>query len=325
MRYMEIEDLQAVILAAGRGSRINPITVKRSKSMLPILGKPIVERVMENIWHTGIKEFIVVVSPTDSEILQHFNREWKLKAQIKFVIQEERLGMANALACAAPLIRGDFILSACDNLVPVEHVNDLIAKFFGDDRTQATLSLLKVSESYIPRTGIVALKDGFITKIVEKPSLEEAPSNIASLPLYIFKTKILEYLSEVKLSKRGEYELQDAIQILIERAGNVNGIMTKERLYLTSPQDLLYINRYYLLNGHDKPQLAPHTVGRNTQLITPLRIEAGTTIGENCRIGPNVYIEKNCSIGKDVRIKNAVVLSETIIPDGTSVVNEVLS
>lgn len=325
MRHMKTEDLQAVILAAGRGSRLNPITVKRSKAMLPILGKPIVERVMENIWHTGIKEFIVVVSPNDSEIMEHFHREWELKAQIKFVIQKQRLGMADALSCVASLIRGGFILSACDNLVSVEHIYDLLAKFFEDKNSSAVLSLMRVPKSYISKTGIVKIENGFIRRIVEKPKLEEAPSDIASLPLYVFKPEILDYLPEVQPSIRGEYELQEAIQILIERDGNITGAFTKERLNLTSPKDLLFINRHYLISGHDKPQLAPHTVGRFTQLITPLRIEEGTTIGENCKIGPNVYIEKNCSIGKDVRIEDAVVLSGTVIPDGAFVENKVLS
>jgi len=77
--------------------------------------------------------------------------------------------------------------------------------------------------------------------------------------------------------------------------------------------------------GRGSPQLAPQTVGPNTRLVTPLHIEKGTVIGGNCAIGPNVYIERDCRIGDGVIISNAVVLRETVVPDGTTVVDQVVS
>lgn len=317
--------MQGVILAAGKGSRLHPITVNRSKAMLPILGRPIVERVMETLWQNGVREFILVVSDTDSEVVRYFETESQLQADVRFVLQRERLGMANALQQAAPWIRGDFVLSACDNLVSEAHVAELLSAHCREPDIQGTLSLMRIPESLLGRTGIVEIKDGWVHRILEKPSPEEAPTNIASLPLYVFKPAILEYLPEVKLSPRGEYELQDAIQMLIDRRGRVQGVFVSSRLTLTGPEDLLSINRHYLLNGHDRPQLAPFTVGKNTHLITPLRIEDGTVIGEGCVIGPRVYIERNCRIGNNVTIKDAVVLRESVIPDNAMIVGEVIS
>ncbi len=109
--------MQAVILAAGHGSRLQPITLTRSKAMVPILGKPIVERVMEDFFANGIDDFILVVSTRDRHITRYFRHESKLEADVRFVYQPERLGMANALQCAAQLITDDFFLSACDNLI----------------------------------------------------------------------------------------------------------------------------------------------------------------------------------------------------------------
>jgi NDP-sugar pyrophosphorylase family protein len=173
--------------------------------------------------------------------------------------------------------------------------------------------------------GIVVMEGSWIMRIVEKPKPENAPSNISSLPLYLFSHRILDYLPEVPLSPRGEYELQDAIQMLIEREGHVRGVLVERRLTLTSPADLLAINRHYLLNGHDTPQLAPYTVGPNTQLITPLRIEHGTVIGCDCVIGPNVYVERDCHIGCGVTIRDAVILRESTVGDGAVVENQVVS
>jgi len=318
--------LQGVILAAGKGSRLHPITIKRSKAMLPILGRPIVERVMESLHiHGGVRDFILVVSENDHDIRRYFQEESSLQVDIQFVVQPQRLGMANALACAATAIRGNFILSACDNLVADEHVADLVAAWHVHPGLDGVLSVMRIGPALLGRTGIVELMDGRVTRIIEKPPPEEAPTNIASLPLYIFTPRLLEYLPRVRLSPRGEYELQDAIQMLIEDGGEIRCVFTEGRLTLTGPDDLLAINRHYLLTGHDRPQLAPFTVGPNTHLITPLRIEEGTVIGEGCVIGPRVYIERDCRIGSNVTIKDAVVLRGAVLEDGAMVVGEVVS
>ena len=317
--------MQAVILAAGKGSRLHPITTSRSKAMLPILGKPIVERVMEMLACNGVDDFILVVSQNDRRITRYFHRESRFQADVRFVYQPQRLGMADALRWAAPLIQGDFVLSACDNLVSEQDIARMLQLWGRAPLPNAILSLMEVPPEQIVRSGIVALDGECVACIVEKPSLEQAPSNIASLPLYCFSECILEYLPEVHLSTRGEYELQDAIQMVIERDGRVRALLVDRRLTLTSPADLLAINRHYLLNGRDKPQLAPFTVGPNTQLVTPLRIEAGTVIGRDCVIGPNVYVERDCRIGDGAVICNAVLLRECSVPAGARVEDQVVS
>ena len=317
--------MQGVILAAGKGSRLHPITTSRSKAMLPVLGRPIVERVMESIAAHGVTDFVLVISPDDKEIVHYFQQECQLPANIQFVYQERRLGMADALNYAAPLIHEPFVLSACDNLVNSSHVGALIARFQEPD-VNAVLTLMEIPPSQLGRTGIVDMEEGgYITRIIEKPPPEEAPTNIASLPLYVFPTRLLEFLSEVPLSERGEYELQDAIQMLIDRVGKVAGVFIKSRLTLTGPEDLLAINRHYLVTGSDEPQLAPLTVGPGTHLITPLRIEKNVVIGPNCVIGPRVYIERDCRIGAGVTIKDAVVLRGSTIPDNALIIADVIS
>ncbi len=317
--------MQGVILAAGKGSRLQPITLKRSKAMVPILGKPIVERVMEDLAANGVDDFLLVISPDDRHITRYFRRESEIEADVRFVYQPERLGMADALRCAAPLITGDFILSACDNLISAEHVGRMMDLWQGSPRPDALLTLMPVKPEQVSNVGIVEMDGPWVTRIVEKPSPEEAPSDIGSLPLYCFSPRILDYLREVPLSPRGEYELQNAIQMLIQHDGRVRGVTVERRLTLTSPADLLAINQHYLLDGQDRPQLAPYSVGPNTQLITPLRIESGTIIGANSIIGPNVYIERDCHIGDHVTIRNAVLLRESEVPDKTTVVDQVVS
>ena len=317
-------NMQGVILAAGKGSRLHPLTLQRSKAMIPILGKPIVERVLETFAENGIDHVIMVVSKEDGEIQRYFREESKLAIDVQFVTQTERLGMANALSLAAPFLHDTFAMSACDNLTPLEHVAKLVDTHKRRE-AEATLSLMEIERSLVSKTGIVEWQDETVRRIVEKPSPEEAPSNISSLPLYIFSLGILDFLPQIRLSSRGEYELQDAIQMLIEERGGVTGVFTEERLQLTNAGDLLALNRHYLNEGGDTPQLAPQSVGKHTHLITPLRIEEGTVIGSGCVIGPRVYIERDCRIGAHVLIKDAVLLRGSVIDDGQQIVGEVVS
>jgi len=316
--------MQGVILAAGKGSRLQPITLKRSKAMLPILGKPIVERVMEMLIRYDIDDFVIVISPGDRDIVRYFQRESHIEADIRFVYQLERKGMANALSCAAPLITDDFVLSACDNLILEDDVDRLIKAWNTDPRPNGLLTLMPVEPERLGSVGLVEMEGPWVKRIVEKPKPEDAPSDISSLPLYCFSHHILDYLPEVPLSPRGEYEIQDAIQMLIERDGHVGGVVITGRLTLTNAADLLNINRRYLIQGDGQPQLAPYTVGPNTQLITPLRIEEGAYIGKDCVIGPNVYIERDCHIGDGVTLRNAVLLREVDIPEGSTIADQVV-
>jgi len=300
--------MQSVILAAGKGSRLHPITVDRSKAMLPIMGKPMVARVMETLVENGLNDFVLVVSPGDREILDYFEAQTKPDVRVQFVVQSERRGMANALSKAAEHIRGDFLLTACDNLVPAGEIGQMLSIWNSRLQPNGILALMEVAPEKIKAVGIVELDGEWVTDIVEKPDPEQVTSNIASMPLYIFSKRILDYLPEVPLSPRGEYELQDAIQMLIERDGRVRGYHTPGRLTLTSPADLLALNRHYLVNGNANQHDVPRSVGANTKLIPPLHIEAGVVIGAGCEIGPNVYIERDCHIGDGVTIRESVLL-----------------
>ncbi len=317
--------MQSIILAAGKGSRLHPITVKRSKAMLPILGMPIVARVMETLIENGLQDFILVVSPDDREIVHYFEHESTLDARVQFVIQPERRGMADALSRAASLVHGDFLLTACDNLASKEDIGFMLALWRSKPQLNGILALMEVPPEKISSVGIVELQGEWVRHIIEKPDPAQSPGNTASMPLYLFRRRILDYLPAVPLSPRGEYELQDAIQMLIERDGRVCGYRTGGRLTLTSSADLLALNCHYLVNGDANHHASPQLVGTGTKLAPPLHIEAGVVIGAGCVIGPNVYIERDCHIGDEVEIRESVVLRGASIPAGAQITNRVIS
>jgi len=315
--------MQGVILAAGKGKRLQPLTRNRSKAMMPVLGKPIVEWVMDGLAANGVDDFVLVVHPDDRDIVRYFGQESEMQADVRFAFQAERRGMAHALGCAAPLISGDFILTACDNLVSAEHVGRMIDTWRIEPRPTAVLALMPVQLERVSSTGIVETDGRWVTRIVEKPRPEEAPSNISSLPLYLFSPRILDHVPQVGLSSRGEYELQMAIQWLIERDGGVRGVTVERRLTLTRPADLLTINRHFMTHGNVPSFFDAAALGGGSELNIPLFVERGNHLGRHCVIGPNVYVEHDCRIGDGVTLRNAVVLRRSVVPDGTRVVDRV--
>ena len=304
--------MQAVILAAGRGKRLQPITATRTKAMVPIAGKPIIERVMDTLVVNGIHNFILVTSPDDAEIIEYF----KNNSDITIVPQPEPLGMGHALQQAVPYIQDDFILSSCDNLVEPSEVEKMIITWKAET-PNAILATLKVGPEEIVRMGILDVDGNLVTRIVEKPTLEEAPSNIGSVPIYIFSQRFTPYLREIPPSPRGELELQDAIQMLINQDGAVRAFQLSDRKDLTTPEDLLALNLKFLKSQESTPKLSWQKGGENTRLIPPLVIDPGVVIGSDCVIGPNVYLESGAVIGEGARLENVVVLRQRTVSAGT--------
>jgi NDP-sugar pyrophosphorylase family protein len=315
--------MQAIILAAGKGSRLGALTRNRSKAMLPVLGKPIVARVIESFRTNGIKEFIIVVSPDDSRIVQYFSRESVFADRVQFVCQAQPLGSADALRCARAQISGDFILSACDNLVSPDQASRMLTAWRGEAGLDGILSLIPLEPGRSDNSAIVEMDREWITRIVEKPSHNQVLSNIASLPLYSFTPRILDLLDRIPLSTRGEYELPDAIQLLIDENRHVSGVFLDRRLTLTDQADLLAINLHYLAEDSHLIKSDARIVGLDTQLIPPVYIEQGVIIGDHCRIGPNVFIESGCQIGDYSIIKNAVLLCGATLPSSAEVCDRV--
>ena len=316
--------MQAVILAAGRGARLRPLTNQRSKAMLPVLGQPMLQRVIDSLEQAGLREFIIVVNPGDQAIQDYFARAVPPGTQVQFAYQISHRGMADALLAAAPLIKNEFILSACDSLLPGGQIQRLLAEWHGPRQPKAVLALLPVPVEKISSTGIVALDGDWVQRIVEKPTLAEAPSNIASLPLYIFPQAFLDYLPGIPVSPRGEYELQTALQTYIDRQGGVLGVQVDFRLTITRPVDLLTINRYFLANQQPAIYKAAG-VGMTSQWIPPVYIGEQVTIGEGCVIGPNVYIEGPCQVGHHSTIQEAVILRDVQLAENSLVTHTVTS
>jgi dTDP-glucose pyrophosphorylase len=242
-----IRCMQVVILAAGLGRRLHPLTDKHSKAMLPISGRPMVEHLIQQLAVAQPEEYILVARPDDAELHQYF----AARPEVQLVFQEEPLGSGHALLQAAHLLNGPFILSACDNLTNENHIKQMVKRWQSDPGLSGLLTVMEVSSEVVSRTAIVLLEGRRVRMIIEKPQVDQAPSNVASLPLYIFSPIFLEYLRQSRPSIRGEIELQDAIQRLIDEGNLVESLTVQLRLTLTSPDDIKAIEDYYSASGKE--------------------------------------------------------------------------
>jgi len=308
----------AIVLAAGRGQRLRPLTDRRSKAMLPIAGKPMIERVMDMLARGGADRFVAVVHADDRPLVEHLSQSARA-AQIRLAYQEQRLGMAHAVECAVPLIQDDggpdFVLASCDNLYPEGHVAALVAR----KRTgewDAALTLLPVQPEQMTMLAVVALQNDRITGIVEKPRPEQAPSNLGVPALYALSTRVLDYLPRVPVSPRGEREFPDALRLLLEDGGLIGGLPVTWRMTLTSPADLLPLNRHFLRHDPACATVEADVPGDVT-ITPPVRVEPGVELGAGCCVGPEVYLESGCRVGAGSTLRRAVVLRGATVETGT--------
>lgn len=237
------EEMKAIILAAGRGKRLKPLTDRIAKPLLPVNGKPIIERIIENLSFSGINEFNIVVGYLGEQI-KFYLRERFPNLEISYSIQDKQLGTAHALQ-KTELPDSDFLVSASDSLFPLEYLKKFL-KFHS--MGEITLALKRMSEEEILSSSTVKLDGNIVRRIIEKPSMDEILSLIACAPLYIFPPEIRDYLKGMKKSKRGEYEIAQVIQRMIDDGFIARGIIAKEWIHMSDIDDFLRLNFPYLFN-----------------------------------------------------------------------------
>ncbi|MFQ6050242.1 MAG: nucleotidyltransferase family protein [Candidatus Hydrothermarchaeota archaeon] len=237
--------MDAVILAAGKGKRLMPITERIAKPLLPIDGKPVIEQIVISLKKLGFKRIFIIIGHLGNQIEKYLGNGSKYNIKIEYRRQVP-LGTAHALRCVENDIKGDFLVTASDSIFPLSHIRDLVKKH-KKERCDATISLKKVNIKDIPSMSTVTLQGDRILKIVEKPKKGQVLSNISASPLYVFGDVVFDFLKDVRISERGEYELQDAIQKMIDSNLCVKGVFSEKWKHLTDINDLIELNFPYLI------------------------------------------------------------------------------
>jgi len=212
--------MQAVVLAAGKGSRLRPLTEDTPKVLVEVNGTPLIEDVFDNLIDAGADDLVVVVGYKAEQIIDYFGDEYA-GVPITYAHQREQLGLAHAILQAEPHIDGDFMLMLGDNIFR-GNLGDVTNRQ-QEDRADAAFLVEEVPYEDASRYGVLDTNEyGEVTEVVEKP--EDPPSNLVMTGFYTFTPAIFHACHLVQPSDRGEYELPDAIDLLIQSGRTIDAI-----------------------------------------------------------------------------------------------------
>ena len=323
--------MKAVILAAGEGNRMCPLTYTRPKVMLPIANKPILEHLLIEAKKAGIGEFIFVVGYHDEQVRHYFGNGDKWQVSIDYCTQRRQLGTADALKMVEGLVDGNFLMINGDIIVNQKEINSLTSQ------NDNTLSVVEVEDTR--NFGMVELREGKVVHIYEK--VEKPPSHMVNAGLYLLTPDIFNAIPQTSKSPRGEYEITDSLQVMIDKGYHISYQEISYWLDLGYPWDLLSANES-LLNGIEPQNLGEVeekvvvkglvSIGKNTVVRSGSYIVGPVIIGHDCDIGPNCYIRPytsigdSCHIGSAVEVKNSIIMKGSKIPHhnyvGDSIIGE---
>ena len=302
--------MKALILSGGKGRRLRPLTYTGAKQLVPVANKPILWYGIEAIVATGIIDIGIIISPeTGEEVKTKTGNGDRFSANITYILQMQPLGLAHAVKVAQPFL-GDspFVMYLGDNLI-ANSLNNFLEDF-KQHNLDALILLRSVTN---PSAFGVAKVDeqGCVLKLVEKPKIP--PSNLALVGIYFFSSAIHHAISSIELSTRGELEITDAIDVLIDQQKAVEARQIEDWWLDTGKKDdLLEANRIILdtcLNSSVEGEVDVHSqiigrvkIGQRSRLINCI-VQGPTIIGSDC------YLE-NCLIGSYSSIADRVTLIE---------------
>ncbi|MBI1730801.1 glucose-1-phosphate thymidylyltransferase [Candidatus Acetothermia bacterium] len=314
--------MKAVVLCAGEGTRLRPLTHTSAKHLIPVANRPVIAYTIEAIRESGINEIGVVVSPNvEEEFKLALGDGSKWDVQISYILQESPKGLAHAVSCAKEFVKNEpFLVYLGDNLL--ENGVTEIVKEFQRSKTGASLLLTEVKDP--SSFGVASLAKDRIVKLVEKP--KHPPSNLAVVGVYLFSPTIFEAIAQIKPSWRGELEITDAIQWLIDQGIEVRPHLVKGWWKdVGRPEDMIDANRLIL----EKLELQIFSeIGQDSKIVGRVSIAEGVQIRASelrgpLLIGPGAVIENSfigpfTSIGQGVRIVSSEI-EYSIVMSGASI------
>ena len=317
-----MSDMKGVVLSGGKGSRLRPFTYTGAKQLVPVANKPILFYAIEQLVEAGITEIAVIVGDTADQICEALGDGERFGCRFTFIRQEAPLGVAHAVKIARDFVgESPFVVYLGDNML-----QGGIVPFVESFRSSGADALILVKQMPDPTAfGVVVLDDnGRPVRLVEKPL--EPPSDLAMIGVYMFKSGFFDSVARVQPSARGELEITDTVQQLIDTKHDVRAEVVQGGWVDTGKMaDILEANRF-VLNG-----LAARTDGavlERSKLIGDVVVDPGARIvnsviegpaiiGEatqiiDSRIGPYTSIYHHCRITK-AEIENSIVLERCVI------------
>jgi UDP-N-acetylglucosamine diphosphorylase / glucose-1-phosphate thymidylyltransferase / UDP-N-acetylgalactosamine diphosphorylase / glucosamine-1-phosphate N-acetyltransferase / galactosamine-1-phosphate N-acetyltransferase len=286
--------MQAVVLAAGSGTRLQPLTLTHSKPMIPVANKPMLEWTLAAL-RDFVEDVVVVVNEQQQDIIEYF------KDSVTFVYQDAPLGTANALAAAEPYIHDEFVMANCDDFFSREDIKRFIR--------QKKYSIATFPSDTPQNFGVVECDGSLVKNIIEKP--QNPQSDLVNAGLYLLDKNIFDYIRQLAPSPRGEYEITDAFRMLINDT-EMHAYVLGKWVTASYPWDILDVNK--LILDEFGTQIANDVdIRSGAHIEYPCAIGSGSVIGPNCFVRRYSSIGKNCKVGQAVEIKNSIVMDNTFV------------
>ncbi len=309
--------MQCVVLAAGEGKRMRPLTAKRPKVMLPLANRPMMEHLVLATREAGIKDFIFVVGYGEREIRKHFGDGSAFGINITYASQRHQSGTADAVKSVRELVTGPFLLMNGDMILRTTDISCFL---------QCKTPCMAISTTDHPADyGVVLLEGDRVASLEEKS--KQPKSNLINAGAYLFSSDIFNRVDRVRPSARGEFELTDALaELIVDRT--LGAYRLSSWMDVGYPWDMLDANTILL---DQIPQANAGTIeegvtlqgsviiGEGSVVRTGTCIEGPCIIGRNCRIGPHAYLRKSTSIGDDCHIGHCTEIKNSIIMPGTKI------
>jgi UDP-N-acetylglucosamine diphosphorylase / glucose-1-phosphate thymidylyltransferase / UDP-N-acetylgalactosamine diphosphorylase / glucosamine-1-phosphate N-acetyltransferase / galactosamine-1-phosphate N-acetyltransferase len=309
--------MECVVLAAGEGKRMRPLTAKRPKVMLPLANRPMMEHLVLAAHEAGITDFIFVVGYGEREIRRYFGDGSGLGIHIRYAPQRQQRGTADALRSARDFVTGPFLLLNGDMILKSQDIASLCS---------CHAPCMSTSTTDHPQDyGVVVVENGLVTALEEKSKLLR--SNQINAGAYFFFPDIFDLIDRVQTSTRGELELTDALLYYIEEK-KLTSYQLSYWMDVGNPWDMLDAN--LTLMGNFSTELRGTVedgvtlqgtviVGEGSVVKSGTYIEGPCIIGKNCRIGPHAYFRGATSIGDDCHIGHCSEIKNSIIMNGTKI------
>lgn len=301
-------DLVGVILAAGKGTRIFPFSESYPKPLLPIANKPLMQYQIELMAAIGIKKVIVVIGHLGYEIVKKIGPGTEFGVEIHYVEQKTTLGIAHAVGTLESSISSPFMLFLGDIYFVTDSLDSMVEAMVQEGLHGVLATKFETDVEMIKRNFAVILDgSGFVRRVIEKPQYPQ--NNLKGCGIYLFSPQVFDAIRRTpRTAMRDEYEITDAIQILIDDGGKVKSMNVIEQdMNLTFPHDLLELNLYEI-----QRQQCDCIIGNNVAID-------GTAMVRNCVIGHGVQI------GAAASLENCVVFDGIVVEPGKNYVNTILT
>ena len=318
-----MQTLKGLILSGGKGTRLRPITYTSAKQLVPVANKPVLFYGIEAMARAGIHEVGIIIAPeTGDEIRAAAGDGARFGVSITYIEQDQPLGLAHAVLTAEPFLGvAPFVMYLGDNLLQ-GGIEDLVAAF-RSGRPDALILLTPVPDP--EQYGVAELSDGAVVRLVEKPP--QPKTNLALVGVYMFTSAVHAAARAIEPSGRGELEITDAIQYLVDDGMRVEPHVVKGWWKDTGRlEDMLAANRLVLdtIEGRVEGELIDSQVDGRVVIEAGARLERCTVRGPaiigteaeltDCYIGPYTSIGDGCSI-KNAEVEHSILLAGSSVHD----------